>query len=121
MIRRIVQEQWQISYRHSYGRSGSDLIDLLASDAAPVGTVISFTSVKPQQGGRGWTVVACIELAQGTTLFARVVADRPWTSRTIKSRMKIGQRVAPAPLAAGTVVQSIADIAFVAIDLSNPC
>ena len=115
MIRRIVQEQWQVSYRHSYGRSGSELIDLLASDAAPVGTVISFTSVKPTKGGRDWTVVACIALAQGTTLFARVVADVPWSARTIKSRMKIGQRVARAPLAAGTVVQSIADIAFVPI------
>jgi uncharacterized OB-fold protein len=116
MTERIVQEAWQVNFRHSYGRSGSELLDLLASDAAPAGTVVSFTSVKPTQGGRDWTVVACIELAQGTTLFARVVSDVPWTARTIKSQMKIGQRVAPAPLAAGTVVQSIADIAFVAVD-----
>ena len=101
--------------RFPSSRSRSGYISA-ASDAAPAGTVVSFTSVKPTQGGRDWTVVACIELAQGTTLFARVVSDVPWTARTIKSQMKIGQRVAPAPLAAGTVVQSIADIAFVAVD-----
>ena len=141
----VVREQWNIGYRHSYGRSGSALMDLLASrscsdvaqasqgrDRAPgrsgtvppalvssserefAGTVTAFASLKSLNVKRDWRVVACIDFGQYGTIFGQVVAQRPWTSRTIRSQMKIGQRVAPVSF--GPDVRSFADIVFVVID-----
>ena len=140
----VVREQWDISYRHSFGRSGSALVDLLASrsrsdvalasqsrERVPgrsgivppalvssserefVGTVIAFASLKSRNVKRVWTVVACIDFGQCGTIFGRVVAQRPWTARTIRSQMRIGQLVAPASF--GPDVRTLADIMFVAI------
>ena len=140
----VVREQWELSYRHSYGRSGSALVDLLArrsrSDVALArqsrarvpgrseivapaivssserefgGTVIAFTSLKSRNVSSAWTVVACIDFGQCGTIFGRVVAQRPWTARTIRSQMRIGQLVAPA--SSGPEERTLADIVFVAI------
>lgn len=109
----VVREEWNISYLHSYGRIGSALVDSLAS-GEPAGNVIAFSSLKPARDRTDWSVVACIDLGQSGTIFGRVVADKPWTARTIRSRMRIGQRVKPVALEQD--VPSLARIAFVLID-----
>ena len=111
----VLREQWDISYLHSYGRLGSALVDRLASRSSELaGTVIAFATLKPTHGRRGWSVVACIELGQWGTIFGRVAMDVPWTSRSIRSQMRIGQRVVPVPI--GPDVRSVADIVFVPIN-----
>lgn len=114
-----VRELWDIRYLHSYGRLGSALVDRMARRGPPsepvlAGTVIAFASMRARAAGSGWTVVACIDFGPHGTIFGRVVAERPWTSRTIRSHMKIGHQVVPA--ASGPEVLSLADIVFVLVD-----